>query len=159
MRYATNHGIVHSNPLAGIKEVFMANKVTNNPHFEPGELSKLLLSIATAKIRKITRNLILWQLHTMTRPAEAALAKWEEVDYDNQLWTVPADRMKTGVEHKIPLTKQTLSILHDCKLIAGFSPYIFPADRDPNTHANKASANMALKRMGYQGWQPTDCVV
>jgi hypothetical protein len=35
--------------------------------------------------------------------------------------------------------------LHDCKLIAAFSPYIFPADRDPNSHANKASANMALK--------------
>jgi integrase len=150
MRYATNHGIVHSNPLAGIKEVFMANKVTNNPHVEQEELPQLLLSIATANIRKITRNLILWQLHTMTRPSEAALAKWEEVDYENNLWIVPADRMKTGVEHKIPLTKQMLSILHDCKLTAVFSPYIFPADRDSNSHANKASANMALKRMGYQ---------
>jgi len=153
MRYATNHGIVHSNPLAGIKEVFMANKVTNNPHVEPKALPQLLLSIATANIRKITRNLILWQLHTMTRPVEAALAKWDEIDYDNQLWIVPAERMKTKHEHKIPLTKQMLSILHDCKLIAAFSPYVFPADREPNSHANKASANMALKRMGYQGKQ------
>lgn len=153
MRYATNHGIVHSNPLAGIKEVFMSKKVTNNPHVEPEELPQLLLSIATANIRKITRNLILWQLHTMTRPAEAALAKWDEIDYGNHLWIVPANRMKTGLEHKIPLTKQMLSILHDCKLIGGCSPYIFPADRDPNSHANKASANMALKRMGYQGKQ------
>jgi integrase len=153
MRYATNHGIVHSNPLAGIKEVFMANKVTNNPHVAPEELPQLLLSIATANIKKITRNLILWQLHTMTRPAEAALAKWEEVDYENKLWIVPAVRMKTGIEHKIPLTKQMLSILHDSKLIAAFSPYIFPADRNPTSHANKASANMALKRMGYQGKQ------
>jgi len=131
----------------------MANKVINNPHVAPEELSKLLLSIATANIKKITRNLILWQLHTMTRPAEAALAKWEEVDYENKLWIVPADRMKTGLEHKIPLTKQMLSILHDSKLIAAFSPYVFPADRDPTSHANKASANMALKRMGYQGKQ------
>ncbi|WP_028867894.1 tyrosine-type recombinase/integrase [Psychromonas arctica] len=153
MRYATNHGIIHSNPLAGIKEVFMANKVTNNPHVPPEELPKLLLSIATANIKKVTRNLILWQLHTMTRPAEAALAKWDEIDYNNKLWIVPANRMKTGSEHKIPLTKQTLSLLHDCKLISIFSPYIFPADRDPTSHANKASANMALKRMGYQGKQ------
>ena len=153
MRYATNHGIIHSNPLAGIKEVFMSNKVTNNPHVAPEELSQLLLSIATATIKKITRNLILWQLHTMTRPAEAALAKWDEIDYENKLWIVPAVRMKTGIEHKIPLTKQMLSILHDCKLIAAFSPYIFPADRDPTSHANKATANMALKRMGYQGKQ------
>jgi len=63
----------------------MANKVTNNPHVAPEELSKLLLFIATANIKKITRNLILWQLHTMTRPAEADLAKWDEVDYENKL--------------------------------------------------------------------------
>jgi len=61
--------------------------------------------------------------------------------------------MKTGIEHKIPLRKQMLSILNDSKLIATFSPYIFPVDRDPKSHVNKASANMALKRMGYQGKQ------
>jgi len=105
-RYVKYHWIIHSNPLSGIKEVFMANKVTNNPHVAPEELSKLLLSIATANIKKITRNLILWQLHTMTRPAEADLAKWDEVYYENKLWIVPAVRMKTGIEHKIPLTKK-----------------------------------------------------
>lgn len=88
----------------------------------------------------------------MTRPAEAALAKWDEIDYNNKLWIVPANRMKTVIEHKIPLIKQTLSLLHDCKLISAFSPYIFPADRDPASHANKASVNIALKRMGYQGF-------
>jgi len=129
MRYATDHGIIHSNPLSGIKEVFMANKITNNPHVSPEELTKLLTTIATANIKKITRNLLLWQLHTMTRPAETALAKWDEIDYDNNLWVIPAVRMKTDAEHKIPLTKQMLSILHKCKLITGFSPYIFPADR------------------------------
>jgi len=41
----------------------------------------------------------------MIRPAEAALAKWDEIDYDNNLRIVPAERMKTGIEHKIPLTK------------------------------------------------------
>ena len=112
-----------------------------------------MYAIEEPSVRKVTRNLILWQLHTMTRPAEAALARWDEIDYSNKLWVVPANRMKAGTEHKIPLTKQTLSLLHDCKLISVFSPYIFPADRDPNSHANKASANMALKRMGYQGKQ------
>ncbi|MCG6202867.1 tyrosine-type recombinase/integrase [Psychromonas antarctica] len=153
MRYATNHGIVHSNPLAGIREVFMSNKVINNPHVSPEELPQLLIAIATSRSKKIIRNLILWQLHTMTRPGEAALAKWEEIDHDNNLWVIPAERMKTAVEHKVPLTKQMLAILRDCKLIAVFSPYIFPADNDPNKHASKASANMALKRMGYQGKQ------
>ncbi|PKH04577.1 integrase [Psychromonas sp. MB-3u-54] len=153
MRYAVNHGIIHSNSLAGIKEVFMANKATNNPHIKPEQLPELLNAITTANIKKVTRWLILWQMHTMTRPAETALAQWSEIDLDNNLWTIRAERMKTGVEHKIPLTEQTLAILDAIKPLSGNSPYIFPADRDPNSHANKASANMALKRLGYQGKQ------
>jgi integrase len=89
----------------------------------------------------------------MTRSAEAVLAQWSEIDLDKNLWIIPGERMKTGVEHKIPLTEQTLAILDVIKPLSGNSPYIFPADRDPNSHANKASANMALKSMGYQGKQ------
>lgn len=153
MRYAVNHGIIHSNPLAGIKEVFMANKATNNPHVKPEQLPELLNAIATANIKKVTRCLILWQMHTMTRPAETALAQWSEIDFDNNLWIIPAERMKTGVDHHVPLTDATFTILEAIKPISGTSPYIFPADRDQSSHANKASANMALKRMGYQGKQ------
>lgn len=153
MRYAVNHGIIHANPLAGIKEVFMANKATNNPHIKPEQLPELLGAIATANIKKVTRWLILWQMHTMTRPAETALAQWSEIDLDNNLWIIPAERMKTGADHHVPLTDATLAILEAIKPISGTSSYIFPADRDQTSHANKASANMALKRMGYQGKQ------
>ncbi len=153
MRYAVNHGIIHANPLAGIKEVFMAKKVTNNPHIKPEQLPELLQVIATANIKKVTRYLILWQMHTMTRPAETALARWDEIDLENNLWIIPAERMKTGINHHVPLTAETLAILEAIKPLCGISPYIFPADRDPNAHANRASANMALKRMGYQGKQ------
>lgn len=153
MRYAVNHGIIHHNPLSGIKEVFKAKKATNNPHIKPEQLPELLNAIATANIKKVTRWLILWQMHTMTRPAEAALAQWSEIDFDKKLWIIPAERMKTGINHKVPLTRETLAILEAIKPISGNSPYIFPADRNPSSHANKASANMALKRMGYQGKQ------
>ena len=153
MRYAVNHGIIQSNPLAGIKEVFMANKATNNPHIKPEQLPELLNDIDKANIKKVTRWLILWQMHTMTRPAETALAQWSEIDFENNLWIIPAERMKTGINHQVPLTKETLQILGVIKPLSGHSPYIFPADRNPNSHANKASANMALKRMGYQGKQ------
>lgn len=61
--------------------------------------------------------------------------------------------MKTGVDHQVPLTNETLPILEAIEPISGISPYLFPADRDQTSHANKASAKMALKRMGYQGKQ------
>ena len=37
-----------------------------------------------------TRNLVLWQLHTMVRPSEAAAAEWAEIDLDAKLWTHPS---------------------------------------------------------------------
>jgi len=58
-----------------------------------------------------TRCLIEWQLHTMTRPSESTKAEWVEIDLDNKLWTIPAERMKMRIEHKVPFTPQAIEIL------------------------------------------------
>lgn len=153
MTYATNHGIIFSNPLSGIKEVFKKKKVTNNPHLKPEQLHELMRTIAEADIRKATRLMIQFQLHTMTRPAETAQAEWQEIDFDAMTWTIPPAKAKTKKPHKIPLTTQTLAILEKMKIINSFSPYVFASASDLNKHANSATANMALKRMGLQGKQ------
>jgi integrase len=43
-----------------------------------------------------TRCLIEWQLLTLVRPSEASGARWEEIDLDAKLWTIPAERMKAN---------------------------------------------------------------
>lgn len=48
---------------------------------------------------------------TAARSSEALLATWGEVDLANALWTVPAPRMKAGVEHVVPLSTQALTLL------------------------------------------------
>lgn len=58
---------------------------------EPAELPELMVAIANASIKRTTRCLIEWQLHTMTRPAEASGARWDEIDVDNKVWTIPAE--------------------------------------------------------------------
>ncbi len=45
-----------------------------------------------------------WQRHTMTLPSESTKAQWSEIDFENKLWTIPAERMKMRLEHKVPLT-------------------------------------------------------
>ncbi len=49
---------------------------------------------------------------TAARSGEALGAKWEEIDLSTQLWTVPADRMKAGVEHIVPLSAAAVSLLN-----------------------------------------------
>lgn len=58
--------------------------------------------------------------------------------------------MKKRHAHPIPLSDQALALLETLKPYSGHREYVFPADRNPRTHANSQTANMALKRMGFQ---------
>jgi len=151
MTYATNTGLVASNPLAGIRHAFETPEVTNNPTLRPEQLPELLTAIEGASIRQITRHLLVWQLHTMTRPGEAAGARWVEIDQDNRLWIIPAERMKKRREHVIPLTKEALALLEQIRAISGRGEFLFPSDIHPQRCANSSTANVALKRMGFKG--------
>jgi integrase len=120
------------------------------PTITPEELPQLMRDISYASIKLVTRFLIEWQLHTMVRPSEAAGAKWSEIDLENKVWIIPAERMKKKREHAVPLTDQILEILNSLKPISGHREHVFPADRNPRHHINEQTANMALKRMGYE---------
>lgn len=151
MVYVVNTGVNRSNPLAGIGKAFNAPKAVNLPTIKPGELPELMLRLGTANLKMVTRCLIEWQLHTMVRPGEAAGTRWEEIDLKKKTWTIPAERMKKGRPHTVPLTEQTLNILEILKPVSGHREFVFPSDHHPKRSANSQSANRALKRMGFHG--------
>ncbi|OCG69406.1 hypothetical protein A9G43_01480 [Gilliamella sp. Occ3-1] len=68
-------------------------------------------ALAIAKIELQTKCVIEWQLLTLTRPSEAVGAKWEEINLDKKLWSIPAERMKMDRPHNIPLSPQAIKIL------------------------------------------------
>lgn len=150
MAYGVNCGLIFANPLSGIRAAFKKPQKQNMAALPPEELPDLMLAIANASIKRITRCLIEWQLHTMTRPAEAAGTTWAEIDFEKRIWTIPKERMKKRRAHPIPLSDQALALLETLKPYSGHREHVFPADRNPRTHANSQTANMALKRMGFQ---------
>jgi integrase len=150
MTYGVNSGLIHANPLNGIRAVFKKPKKENMAALPPEELPELMLEIANASIKRTTRCLIEWQLHTMTRPAEAATTRWADIDFEKRVWTIPPERMKKRRPHSIPLSDQAVALLQSLKTHSGHREYVFPSDRNPRTHANSQTANMALKRMGFQ---------
>lgn len=150
MAYGVNSGLIFANPLSGIRAVFKKPQKANMPALPPEELPDLMVTIANASIKRITRCLIEWQLHTMTRPAEAAGTTWAEIDFEKRIWTIPKERMKKRRAHPVPLSDQALALLETLKPYSGHREHVFPADRNPRTHANSQTANMALKRMGFQ---------
>lgn len=149
MVFAVNTGLITANPLAGIQKAFQAPIKQHLPTLKPSELPTLMAKLSMASIKLTTRCLIEWQLHTMARPSEAAGARWDEIDVENQLWNIPAERMKKKKPHSVPLSPQSLALLEIMKPISARSDFIFPSDRNFRTHTNAQTANTALKRMGF----------
>jgi len=81
---------------------------------------------------------------TATRTNEVVGARWDEIDLDEKLWTIPAKRMKGGREHKVPLSSRVLEILHEMKKHAG--DYVFPGRYKDEPLSNMALL-MLLRRM------------
>ncbi|RKS84682.1 integrase [Orbus hercynius] len=151
MFYAINLGIIDNNPLAKIADAFNSPKVKNQPTISPNELPEFMKALSLARIELQTRCVIEWQLLTLTRPNEAAVAKWEEIDLNNKLWTIPAERMKMDRPHNIPLSPQAMNILSIMSFTKDKSGFIFPTARPPyNKSMSSQTANMAIKRMGYK---------
>jgi len=150
MIYSVNTGLIQANPLSGISKAFKTPVKQHLPTLKPEQLPTLMQTLAIANIKITTRCLIEWQLHTMVRPSEASGAEWIEIDFNNKLWNIPAERMKSKKDHSVPLTKQSLMLLELMQTISLESDYIFPSDRNSKKHTNSQTANTALKRMGFK---------
>lgn len=83
-------------------------------------------------------------IYTAGRSAEVMGARWEEIDMENALWTVPAKRMKAKREHRVPLQKQVIELLGTLDREQGF---VFPG-RGGGMMSNMTMMAL-LRRMGY----------
>ncbi|UWQ94854.1 tyrosine-type recombinase/integrase [Rhodobacteraceae bacterium M385] len=86
---------------------------------------------------------------TAARTSEVLEMQWPEVDFDAWLWTVPAERMKGGKAHRVPLTDKMLAILEPLKAMA--SSYVFEGQKRHRPLSNM-SMLMLLRRMGRTGF-------
>jgi integrase len=83
---------------------------------------------------------------TAARTGEVLGARWDEMDLENEVWTIPASRMKSHREHRVPLSEPALAILKAVKGDDGSRVYVFPGEKRP-TLSNMALL-MLLRRMG-----------
>jgi integrase len=82
---------------------------------------------------------------TAARSGEALGARWAEIDWKSKVWIVPPERIKAGIEHRVPLTDRVLAILKIMKTAAR-GEYVFPSHRSDRPLSGVACA-MLLRRM------------
>lgn len=85
---------------------------------------------------------------TGSRTSEVLGARWDEIDFDARLWAVPAERMKGGVIHRVPLTDAMLEILEPLKTLG--SEFVFEGQKRHRPLSNMAML-MLLRRMEVEG--------
>jgi integrase len=70
---------------------------------------------------------------TAARTGEIRGATWAEIDLDGRVWTVPPERIKGGVEHRVPLSKSAVGVLREAekmRMHSGPDALVFPGFRD-----------------------------
>ena len=88
------------------------------------------------------------------RTIELRRARWCDIDWDARLWNFPPQRMKTKVQHIVPLSRQALEILRELRLFAP-GDLCFPGVRQSDRPMSEATMLRALRSLGYSGEEMT----
>lgn len=144
-RYALSEGAIEHNVCLDVdRGILKKDPGTNFPHMtNPKELSELISKVQTCT--DITRLAIMFSMHTFLRPFNVRFLEWSEVDIDNKMILIPAEKMKTRKPHMIPLTESTIKILNEARSFK--SRYVFSRTKKP---MSEMAMQEALKRRGYE---------
>ena len=150
-RYGIATGVTERDITADLKGALIPVNSNRYPTItDPVEIGALMRAIESLDTL-VVRCALLLQAYTFVRPGELRKAEWSEFDMKGQEWRIPAEKMKMKRLHIVPLSDQAISVLKEIYPVTGLrSKYVFPTVRDPNRPMSDATANAALRRLGYE---------
>jgi len=83
------------------------------------------------------------------RPGELRTAEWSEIDLDAAEWRIPGRKMKMGLDHIVPLSRQAVELFASLKPMTGDGVYVFPSIRTSARPMSENTLNAALRNLGY----------
>lgn len=113
------------------------------PHGRVGEIVRSVRSGTSSEIVQLAFEFIVL---TAARSGEVRHASWSEVSEDSNLWDIPAERMKAGRRHRVPLSSAARSILVRAKQLSPNSELIFPNTK--GTALSDMVFTQLLRRLG-----------
>jgi integrase len=114
-------------------------KVEHHAAVPYGELPELMTQLC--KVKGTAAQAMRFLTLTATRASETLLATWDEINLSEKVWTIPAERMKEGKEHRVPLSPQAIELLKSLYTEDG-NPLLFIGPR-----GGQALSSSSLKRV------------
>jgi integrase len=139
--FAILHGEKVANPADAVAPSSIATFEVRDRALSPSEIRiafRLLERVATLPTIRLGLKLVLL---TMVRKSELQDATWDEVDFENAVWSIPKERMKRSKPHNVYLSQQAIDILVALKTCSGNSRYLLPSRYDADEPMSRATFN------------------
>lgn len=154
MKYAIAHGYRYDNPASDLVYALKNKKVKNLASLSESEMPEFLRRIQTYPADAQTHHAIILIMLTGVRVSELLQASWDEFDLDERKWDIPAERMKNGLSHRVPLTDMMLDELQALRLTHN-QDLLFPHRLNNSVAMRSESILAVIKRSGYAGRMTT----
>jgi len=149
-RFAVQSGLADRDITADLRGA-LATRVEK--HYaaitEPKQAGELLRAIHAYKGHPTTEAALKLVPLVFVRPGELRAAEWAEIDLDNAQWRIPGAKMKMGIDHVVPLSRQAVEILRALHPYTGHGRYVLPSIRTGEQTMSENTLNAALRGMGY----------
>ena len=139
--FAILHGEKVANPADEVGPASIATFVPKDRSLSPAEIRIMLGQIEHVATLPTIRLGIKLILLSMVRKSELQDAVWDEVDFENAVWSIPKERMKRSKAHNVYLSQQMLDIFIALKTCAGNSKYVLPSRYDADAPMSRATFN------------------
>ena len=121
----------------------------------PDEVGDLMCAIDRFDGYRVTHIALRLAPHLFARPGELRQAEWSEIDLEQRVWIIQAEKMKMRRPHSVPLSRQAVAILEEIRPLSCDQRYVFPCQGKRNRPMCENTLNLALQRLGYGGSRMT----
>ncbi|MDQ9820791.1 tyrosine-type recombinase/integrase [Acinetobacter bereziniae] len=154
MKYAIAHGYRYDNPASDLVYALKNKKVKNLASLSESEMPEFLRKIKTYPADAQTHHAIIMIMLTGVRVSELLQARWDEFDLEERKWDIPAEHMKNGLPHRVPLTNMMIDELQALRLTHN-QDLLFPHRLNYKEPMRSESILAVIKRSGYAGRMTT----
>jgi len=150
-RYAVATLRSDTDPCFALRGAITKPRVKHHKPLSRAEIPEFLAKLDENGGYRTTVIALRLLLLLFVRPIELRAACWTELDLEGTEWRIPAERMKLGEMHIVPLPRQAVELFAELKELTGGRPLLFPNYRRPKTYMTATTLNRSLERMGYGG--------
>jgi integrase len=116
---------------------------------DPKLVGKLMRALRSYQGEPQVRVALLLSAYLFPRNTELRGMRWNEVDWEKALWSIPGSRMKMKRDHLVPLPRQAVALLREIRPWSGRSALVIPSPRSLANMVSDMTFNAALRRLGF----------